>query len=81
MWGNFAETSPAAANAARAMRLPTAPIDRKIETKELPQVAHPGGPPRSYENSECIWRAAEGEIPTPDEGRWDKLYANELSGE
>ena len=80
MWGNFAETSPATANAARAMRLPTAPIDRKIATKELPQVAHPGGPPRSYETFHGIGRAAEGESPSTTNDRRDQLYADEFLG-
>ena len=79
MWGNFVETSLAAANVARAMRLPTAPIARAMKTKDLPQVAHPGGPPRSYENFHGIGRDAEGESPATTNDRWDQLYADEFS--
>ena len=43
MWENSAGTSPAAADSARAMKLPTAPIGRNPNAKELPQVVHPGG--------------------------------------
>ena len=36
MWENSAETSPAAADAVRAMKLPIAPIGRNLRTRELP---------------------------------------------
>ena len=80
MWENIAGTSPAAADAARAMKLPTAPIGRNLKAKKLPQVVHPGGPPRSYEIFPRIWRAAAGEPPSSHDGRRDQLYADEFSG-
>ena len=49
MSGSIAETSPAAAIAARAMRLPLAPIGALTFLTRPMQVAHAGGLPQHYE--------------------------------
>ena len=81
MWENSAGTSPDAADAARAMKLPIAPIGRNPNVKKHPQVVHPGGPPRSYETLPCFWRDAKGESSPPKNVCWDQLYADEFSGQ
>ena len=80
MWENIAGTSPAAADAARAMKLPTAPTGRNPNAKDLPQVAHPVGPPRSHETLPGYWRDAKGKLPTPETVCWNQFHADEFSG-
>ena len=71
--GNFVETSPAPANAARAMRLPTAPRDRMTDHKKLLQVVHPKGRLDPMRSLNVFGGTRRQTPPPPNEAYWGKL--------